>query len=169
MITLPHPPTLVWPTTAVRTSYLVGELADMVHRRTSTAWLAAASQDFDTFVAERTGVSERWGVPSEIFWFVSGEYYLGSLVLRHRLIADQGGGHIGYHVVRPWQGQGHGTELLRQALRIASDLGISPALLTVARDNLASRRVVEKCGGVLDDVDASGELRFWVPTRAQVA
>jgi predicted acetyltransferase len=166
VIHLPEPPTLVTPTTDVRVSYLVGEQADMVHRGSGTEWLAAASRDFATFVADRQGVRERWGVPSEVFWFVSGEYYLGSLVIRHRLIADQGGGHIGYHVVRPWQGRGHATAMLRQALVKAAELGISPALLTVAPGNHASRRVIEKCGGVFDRIDHDGERRYWVPTRA---
>lgn len=165
MITLTEPPTLVAPTTAVRASYLVGEMADMQHRGTGTDWLATASRDFDSYVADRTGVRDRWGVPSEIFWFVSGDFYLGSLVLRHRLIADQGGGHIGYHVVRPWQRQGHATEMLRQGLAKAAALGISPALLTVAPTNHASRRVVEKCGGVPDGVNHEGEQKFWVPTH----
>lgn len=169
MIHLPEPPTLVPPTASVRTSYLVGEQADMLHRGSSTAWLAGASQDFDGFVAERTGVSVRWGVPSEILWFVSGEFYLGSLVIRHRLIADQGGGHIGYHVVRPWQGQGHATTMLRQALEKAAGLGISPALLTVAPGNVASHRVVQKCGGEPDGLNGEGEVRYWVPTTIATA
>ena len=166
MITLTDPPTLVAPTAAVRATYLVGEMADMKDRGASTEWLAVASRDFDAFVAERVGVRERWGVPSEVFWFVSGEFYLGSLVIRHRLIADQGGGHIGYHVVSPWQGQGHATEMLRQALVKAGALGISPALLTVSPVNHASRRVVEKNGGVPDGINHEGEQRFWVPTSA---
>lgn len=165
MITLAVPPTLVAPTVDVRATYLVGEMADMQHRGSGTEWLAEASRDFAAFVEERRGVRDRWGVPSEVFWFVSGEFYLGSLVIRHRLIADQGGGHIGYHVVRPWQGQGHATEMLRQGLEKAAHLGISPALLTVAPSNAASLRVVEKCGGVFDGVNHEGEQRFWVPTQ----
>ena len=56
MITLPEPPRLVPPTTAVRLSYLTGEQADKLQRGESTDWLAAASEDFDSFVADRVGV-----------------------------------------------------------------------------------------------------------------
>ncbi len=134
----------------------------MIHRGSDTSWLAAASRDFDGFVAERVGVQERWGVPSEVFWFVSGEYYLGSLVLRHRLTDDQGGGHIGYHVVYPWQRQGHATGMLAQALIKANNLGIEKALLTVAPDNTASHLVIRRNGGVAAGINHEGEMRYWI-------
>lgn len=66
MIELPARPALLPPSVAVRTSYLVGEQADMIHRGESTDWLREASLDFESFVAQRVGVRERWGVPSEL-------------------------------------------------------------------------------------------------------
>jgi predicted acetyltransferase len=164
MIELPVPPTLSPPSTMVKTSYLVGEQADMLHRESDTTWLQAASRDFDAFVADRTGVLERWGVPSELFWFTSHEYYIGSLVIRHQLIDDEGGGHIGYHVVYPWQRQGHATRMLRNALAKCSMLGIKRALLTIAPENAASLAVVRRNGGVSDGTNHEGELRFWIDT-----
>lgn len=166
MIELPGSPALTTPTNRVKTSYLVGEQADMVHRGSSTDWLVDASRDFDGFVADRVGVRERMGVPSELFWFLSGEYYIGSLVIRHRLAEGDRGGHIGYHVVYPWQRQGHATSMLREALHKCHGLGIGRALLTVAPENEASLTVVRRNGGVEDGLDAQGELRFWVPTSA---
>lgn len=85
MITLPELPILVWPTTAVCTSYLTGEQADCLLRSTPTDWLGPASEDFDGFVADRRGGRTRWNVPSTIFWYVSSEHYLGTLVIRRRL------------------------------------------------------------------------------------
>ncbi len=38
----------------------------MIHRGESTDWLREASLDFESFVAQRVGVRERWGVPSEL-------------------------------------------------------------------------------------------------------
>ena len=145
----------------------MGELADMLHRERSTDWLRAASLDFDAYVAERVGVRDRWGVPSRVWWYTSGEYYLGSLVLRHRLIDDEGGGHIGYHVVYPWQRRGHATRMLRAALGRCSRVGITRTLLTVAPDNVASLRVVDRNGGVPDGVNYEGEARFWIDTSDQ--
>ena len=135
MITLPEPPHLVAPTPAVRISYLTGEQADMRHRGEDTAWLAPASEDFDGFVADRLGVRERWGVPSTLFWFVSGPHYLGTLVVRHRLLDDETGGHIGYHVVWPWRHQGHAGRMLAEGRLLAAERGVSQALLTVAPEN----------------------------------
>jgi len=165
MIELPVPPTLCQPSVSVRTSYLIGEQADMLHRDSDTSWLTAASRDFDAFVTERVGVRERWGVPSELFWYTSNEYYIGSLVIRHELSEDEGGGHIGYHVVYPWQRQGHATRMLWEALGRCAALGIRHALLTVAPDNAASLTVVDRCGGVADGVNEEGELRSWIDTR----
>lgn len=162
MIALSAPPRLVDPTTLVRDSYLTGEQADMRARGQSADWLAAASADFGTFVAERVGVVERWGVPSRLFWFVADTHYLGSLVLRHRLTEDEGGGHIGYHVVYPWQRQGHATEMLGQGLAEARRVGIPRALLTVHPENEWSRRVVLANGGVRDGRNHEGEDRFWI-------
>jgi len=168
MIELPVPPTLSPPSRSVKASYLLGEQADMLHRESDTSWLAAASRDFDGFVAERAGVRERWGVPSELFWYTSNEYYIGSLVIRHELSVDEGGGHIGYHVVYPWQRQGHATRMLREALGRCSALGIGSALLTVAPENVPSLKVVDRCGGIADGVNEEGELRFWIDTSTSV-
>jgi predicted acetyltransferase len=100
-----------------------------------------------------------------LWWFTADEYYLGTLVIRHQLTDDEGGGHIGFHVVYPWQRCGHATEMLRQALVKCGDLGIALALLTVAPDNVASQAVVKRNGGVADGVNDEGELRFWIHTR----
>lgn len=176
MIVLPEPPRLRTPSVDVRVSYLVGEQADMVHRGEDAVWLDEASRDFSTYVAERTGVVQRWGVPSTLYWFTSGEFYLGSLVIRHQLLADELGGHIGYHVVKPWQGQGHATTMLAQALEICADAGMERVLLTVDPANQASTTVVRRNGGVRDSegvnstglnsegLNSEGEARWWITT-----
>jgi predicted acetyltransferase len=163
VIRLVEPPRLAWPTPDVRVSYLVGEQADCLLRGTPTQWLEAASDDFAGFVAARRGVLVRWGVPSTVFWYVSAEYYLGTLVIRHQLtpeLADVGG-HIGYHVVAPWRRQGHATRMLAAGLEHCRELGLDRVLLTCAADNLPSRRVILANGGIPDG-QKSGEDRFWI-------
>ena len=163
MIRLAEPPRLVWPTQDVRVSYLVGEQADCLLRGTPTQWLEAASEDFAAFVAARRGVRTRWGVPSTVFWYVSGEYYLGTLVVRHHLTAGlaETGGHVGYHVVAPWRRQGHATRMLAAGLGRCRELGLDRVLLTCAADNEPSRRVILANGGVPDG-HRRGEDRFWI-------
>lgn len=163
MIHLDEPPRLVWPTTTVRTSYLVGEQADCLHRGTPTEWLGPASEDFDSFVAVRRGVLPRWGVPSTVFWYVSGDYYLGTFVVRHELTPElaEVGGHAGYHIVAPWHRQGHATRMLAAGLVDCRRLGLDRVLLTCDKDNEPSRRVILANGGVPDG-RAQGEDRFWI-------
>lgn len=158
-------PVLVQPTVAVRESYLAGEKADCLARGMPVDWLAAAAADFEAFVAERRGVQIRWDVPSTIYWYVSEEHYLGTLVLRHRLTDElaEVGGHIGYHVVAPWQRQGHATKMLTAGLAEARSLGIERVLLTCAADNEPSRRVILANGGIYED-RRRGEDRFWIET-----
>ncbi len=163
MITLAEEPRLVWPTEDVRTSYLVGEQADCLLRDTPTEWLGPASENFAAFVAVRRGVRQRWGVASTVFWYTSGEFYLGTLVVRHELTAElaEVGGHVGYHVVAPWRGQGHATRMLAAGLVECRKLGLSRALLTCAVDNEPSRRVILANGG-MHDGQTLGEDRFWI-------
>jgi predicted acetyltransferase len=163
VIRFAEPPRLVWPTEDVRVSYLVGEQADCLLRGTPTQWLEAASEDFAGFVAVRRGVQVRWGVPSTVFWYVSGEYYLGTLVIRHQLTPElaETGGHIGYHVVAPWRRQGHATRMLAAGLEQCRGLGLDRVLLTCVIDNEPSRRVILANGGVPDG-QRNGEDRFWI-------
>jgi predicted acetyltransferase len=102
-------------------------------------------------------------VPSTVFWYVSGEYYLGTLVVRHQLTAAlaEAGGHIGYHVVAPWRRQGHATRMLAEGLQRCRELGLARVLLTCATDNEPSRRVILANGGEPDG-QARGEDRFWI-------
>ena len=147
----------------METSYLVGEQADCLVRGTPTDWLAEASADFAAFVAARQGVQILHGVPSNIYWHVSRQYYLGSLTIRHELTPEltDAGGHIGYHVVAPWHRQGHATRMLAEGLVIARALGLMQVLLTCNTDNEASRRVILANGGRSDGT-RRGEDRFWI-------
>jgi predicted acetyltransferase len=104
-------------------------------------------------------------VPATNLWFVDGHEYIGRVAIRHRLTdrLRQAGGHIGYDVRPSFRRRGHATRMLRDALTVARSLGITTALLTCDVDNTASRRVIERNGGVLQD-QHEGKLRFWVST-----
>jgi len=135
---------------AVRTSYLVGEQADCVISGAPVDWLGPASEDLPSYVAELRAVRRtRWGVPSSEFWYVSGEYYLGTLVIRQRLTPElaEAGGHVGYHVVVPWRRQGHATRMLAAGLVGCRRLGLSEVLLTCDPGNEPSRRVIPPTAG----------------------
>ena len=79
----------------------------------------------------------------------------------NRVLRDFGG-HIGYSV-RPSGAGRVATASLRLVLPHAASLGIDPALLTCDVENVASQRVIEADGGVLEEVRGSTRF-YWVPT-----
>jgi predicted acetyltransferase len=104
-------------------------------------------------------------VPSTTLWWDEGEAYLGRIAIRHRLTPHlrEVGGHIGYDVRPSARRHGHATAMLRGTLPVARLLGIESALVTCDVDNVASRKVIEGNGGILED-QRGDKLRFWVPT-----
>jgi predicted acetyltransferase len=163
MNSLTESPRLVPPTATVRESYLAGEQAMCLSDGTPADSLDPARADFDAYVDERRSVRVLWDVPCTTFWYVSGEHYIGTLVIRHRLTPELTdiGGHIGYHVVPGWRRQGHATRMLAAGLLECGPFSLSRVLLTCTSDNEASRRVILANGGVYDD-QRRGEDRFWI-------
>ena len=53
--------------------------------------------------------------------------------------------------------------MLAAALPVAAALSIDPALVTCDDTNVASRKVIEANGGVLED-QRGVKLRYWIPT-----
>jgi len=78
----------------------------------------------------------------------------------------QEGGHIGYGVLREHRRRGYATEILRQSLVVARAEGVDRVLVTCADDNVASVRVIERCGGVLesviDGIQHARTRRYWI-------
>jgi predicted acetyltransferase len=102
-------------------------------------------------------------VPATELWWVEDDEFLGRVGIRHRLTPAllEVGGHIGYDVRPSARRRGHATEMLRQALLIARGLGIERALVTCDVDNIGSKTVIERNGGVLED-EREGKLRYWI-------
>ena len=109
-------------------------------------------------------------VPATLWWLWAGERLAGTLNLRHRLTDGllATGGHIGYCIRPSARRKGYMARFLLLALEEARALGLDRALLTCDDANVASAGVVEKCGGVLEDVrpsddHASGRVRrYWI-------
>lgn len=118
-------------------------------------------------LAERDGVVPADWVHCTNLWWVDEDEYVGRLAIRHELndMLRVTGGHIGYDVRRSRRREGHATAMLSAALPIAHDLGIDRALVTCDEDNLPSRLVIERNGGVFENL-RRGKLRFWVPTTS---
>ncbi|NPC96904.1 GNAT family N-acetyltransferase [Nocardioides sp. zg-DK7169] len=107
-------------------------------------------------------------VPCSFFWIVDdrpdGEpEVVGHLAVRHELNAwlHELGGHIGYSVRPTRRREGHAGRALALALEEARGLGLDRVLVTCDEDNEASRRTIERNGGVLEDV-REGKRRYWI-------
>jgi len=160
---LTQPPRLQPSTVAVRESWLAAERAHVAETGGSVSLLNRGLADFAGLVAESQGTLTMWAVPTTIYWYVSGEHYLGELVIRHRLTPalTRSGGNIGYSVAAAWRRQGHATAMLAAGLEECRRLGLDRVLITVDPGNIASRKVILANGGVPTS-QSDGEDRFWI-------
>lgn len=65
------------------------------------------------------------------------------------------------------RGRGYGTQILQLVLPKLKDMGISRVLLTCNKTNEASRKIIERAGGALENEIEMGEgkpskLRYWI-------
>jgi len=125
------------------------------------AFVATLRADADPARPRREG-----RVPCTTWWWCDGSTYLGRIAIRHWLTEYllRVGGHIGYDVRPTARRQGHATAMLAAILPYARGLGIDAALVTCDVDNLASRRVIEANGGILEN-ERQGKLRYWIRVR----
>ena len=165
---------LVIPDERYLPSYIEARDEFLAHHVSTYSFTDAASCDifekFDRYRNARGLPPDRVG--EDKLWLVDDEtvYFIGEIAIRHRLndALLQRGGHIGYGVRCAEWNRGYGTKMLALALERAKELGISPVLITCNNDNVASARVMEKNGFVLEDkrlvaTDAGEVLtrRYW--------
>src|SRR3989344_2894900 len=129
---------------------------------------------FDTFVerelSHTKGENLSQGyVPQTDYWLVDGGEFIGRASIRHQLTEHlkEIGGHIGYDIRPSKRRQGYGNKILELALPKAKELGLQKALITCEVTNIASRKIIEKNGGVLENQVLNPEtgvdkLRYWI-------
>jgi predicted acetyltransferase len=118
--------------------------------------------------AQRRGVVPSGGLVPATFLLADVDgTIVGRASIRHELneMLAREGGHIGYGVLPGHRQRGYATEILRQALVIARSVGVDRVLVTCDDDNLASARVIERCGGVLESVITRAEGDRLIPLR----
>ncbi|KKW19740.1 MAG: GCN5-related N-acetyltransferase [Parcubacteria group bacterium GW2011_GWA2_51_10] len=131
-------------------------------------------KDFESYVEFKRGRAKDeklppGRVPATDFWLVDGNEFIGRISIRHRLTPEllASHGHIGYDIRPSKRGQGYGNKILELALPKAKELGINRVLITCDATNVASRKIIEKNGGVLENQVPNPEtgvdkLRFWI-------
>jgi predicted acetyltransferase len=145
------------------------EVAFLLFRELSARW----SEYLDAVEAIRQGVRVPEGMVPATFLVAEVDGRLvGRTSIRHELNdwLVRVGGHIGYAVRPADRHRGHATEILRQSLIVARALGIDRVLVTCDDHNDGSAAVIERCGGVLQDVvpgdgpygGAAPKRRYWI-------
>ncbi len=108
-------------------------------------------------------------VPATLFWLIAaGHGYIGDVDVRHCLNENLGrfGGHIGYKIRPSFRRRGYGALICRLGIEQARLLGIADILITCDDDNIASYKIIEANGGVLQDRIDNGRgvltRRYWI-------
>jgi len=133
---------------------------------------AAGETDFPSYVESLHRAARGIDLPADrlpyhTYWLIDGGEIVGICRLRPRLTpqAEKDDGHIGYDVPLFHRRKGYATALLRLVLAEARRLGLDRVVVTCATSNVASQRVIAKCGGRLlgettDDDDGHAIYRF---------
>ena len=108
-------------------------------------------------------------VPSTDYWLVDNGEFIGRVNIRHRLTEhlQEIGGQIGYDIRPSKRRQGYGKKILQLAVQKAKELGVERVRITCDADNVPSRKIIEKNGGVFDSSIPNPEngvdkLRYWI-------
>jgi len=131
------------------------------------AWSHAETVERLAAWARGESLPEGWVPCTTSFLEDEGEL-LGVVNLRHALNDHlrRLGGHVGYAVRPSARNRGHATRMLEAAMAQARGLGLDRILVTCDHDNHASIRVIERCGGELQDEIESEPgrrtLRYWI-------
>ncbi len=135
-----------------------------------------AEEAWDAYLARITRLSRGEDLPpgivpwTDLYGVVDG-VVVGRVSVRHRLTEslERVGGHIGYGVRPAYRRRGYATALLGAGPAVAREHGIDPALVMCDDNNTGSATVIERCGGMLENVadvaDGRPKRRYWVPTR----
>jgi len=101
---------------------------------------------------------------SSLWWIVEGDTVLGGIALRNPTNGEvPQHGHVGYGIRPSARGRGLATWALREILSRAA--GLDRVLICCEAGNVASASVIERVGGVLEDVRETpvGRMRrYWV-------
>ena len=94
---------------------------------------------------------------------------VGAIVIRWKKVPDlmNYGGLIGYSIRPSERGKGYASEMLKLALKDLKNTNMKNVLITCKDFNTASKRVIEKNGGIFENTysnanDGYTYLRYWI-------
>ncbi len=134
----------------------------------------AEGQSFENFVKQLNdnakGINLPKGyVPATMFWLIDKGELIGRVQIRHKLTEFllREGGHIGYYIRPSKRKMGYGTRIFQLALMETKKIGLSKVLVTCDDNNIASRKIIETNGGVLENIieienGKPRKRRYWI-------
>lgn len=135
-------------------------------------------EDFAEFIrmldsCERGNLDEKYSSTTSYFVTDENGRLIGAASLRHYLTAAgfNTWGHIGYGVRPCERRKGYATRILKMVLEEAKVMKIQRILLGCHSSNIGSAKVIESCGGVLENIvpdsDDKGETirRYWIDNK----
>lgn len=126
-----------------------GALDDYLYESTYEEWLKKVLADMDIANISKPRV------PALTYFYVREEdnRIVGMVNIRLALndFLRTEGGHIGYSV-RPTEREKHyATEMLKEAVAVCNTIGIEAVLVTCDKVKVASAKVIQNCGGELEE------------------
>lgn len=111
-------------------------------------------------------------VPSCLYWIldVERDVIVGILDMRYKIKGDyfERLGHVAYYIKPNERKKGYATKALKEVLKLYKSKEYSKILITCYKDNIASRKVIQKNGGTLEsekkDPKNSSHIiqRWWI-------
>lgn len=165
---------LVHPSLIYRTEYLAALQETEGETGETQLQKPDKNQTFEEFVQMWRDQSKgkklhKGQVPATMYWLIDEGEVIGRIHLRHELndFLLNYGGHIGYYIKPSKRRMGYGAKILQLGLTIARKMGMSKVLVICDVGNVGSQKIIEHCGGVLEDIVEQDEnkpskRRYWI-------
>ena len=106
-------------------------------------------------------------VTAHTFFALDNDKIVGIINARHELndYLLNLGGHIGYSVRKSERREGYAKKMLNYTSKFLFSLGLEKILITCDKNNVASKRTIESCGGILENEvieENRTTLRYWI-------
>ena len=106
-------------------------------------------------------------VTAHTFFALDDDKIVGIINARHELndYLLNLGGHIGYSVRKSERRKGYAKKMLNFTSEFLFSLGLDKILITCDKNNIASKRTIESCGGILENEvieESRTTLRYWI-------
>ncbi len=165
-------PFLARPDMMYKDSYIAGTREFEAEKRPFRWKIEMLDEHFDEYLQvlhDKEFDPDPGSVPQSEYWLIADGAYVGNLRLRHALNESlmQWGGNIGYEIRASQRGRGYGLLQCQLGLEKAREIGLERVLITCDDSNIASAKIIEACGGGLENTivlpdSPIPKRRYWI-------